>query len=445
VKSFHDGKITLHSGDCLDVVKAMPENSIDAVVTDPPYGIKFMGREWDHSANIAFHPELWAGVLRVLKPGGHMVAFSGTRTYHRMVCAIEDAGFEIRDQLAWVYGSGFPKSHDVSKGIDRAAGANRTERITPKAGHENFVGRDNVRSLRESGVHSGEGGFSRPWMHDPLKVEDAHWQFAPATYAARQWQGYGTALKPSWEPICLVRKPLSESTVAANVLRWGTGALNIDGCRIGIAEQERSVIDARSGAGFGTIQCEHAGREKGEKFKSHSAGRWPANLCHDGSPEVLAGFPETTSGNLQTHHRLAESENGSMSGKNYARSPRQDMGGDSGSAARFFYTAKADGDDRLGSRHPTVKPVDLMQWLVRLICPKGATVLDPFSGTGTTGAASFIEGRRCVLIEREAEYLADIEKRIGMLLSGSEERSWKLAKPEPLEALPLFALPDPAE
>jgi DNA modification methylase len=651
MKTFHDGKITLHAGDCLDVLKAMPENSIDAVVTDPPYHLTsivkrysgetprsnmhdkdrgniqalqykrlakgFMGKQWD-GGDIAFRPELWAEVLRVLKPGGHMVAFSGTRTYHRMAVAIEDAGFEIRDQLAWVFAQGFPKSHDVSKGIDRIAQAER-EIIGVRDGF-----RPNTLKLR------GPKGF-----HDKSDGKIT----APATDAARQWQGYGTALKPSFEPlclaqkplnfrhnsdtigsaliqlwsrlwllwpanfaelssalsphvygvdpfdsaqwsaedvsntqaalfarmdmsqfesaltsslstvsswsltwaesseeestfttgtesrttidwktlksslsritpdsiiqahksgawlnadaspaerylsavvtnlnailelsaaenalsseptfcrdetdqikpylsdICLARKPLSKSTVAANVLRWGTGALNIDGTRIGIADEERSVIDARSGAGFGSIQCEHAGREEGEKFKSHSAGRWPTNLCHDGSPEVLAGFPETTSGNLQTHHRLAESENGSMSGKNYARSPRQDMGGDSGSAARFFYTAKADSDDRLGSRHPTVKPVDLMQWLVKLVCPKGATVLDPFAGTGTTGAASFIEGRRCVLIEREAEYLADIEKRMGMLLSGSEERSWKLAKPEPLEALPLFALPEPA-
>jgi hypothetical protein len=333
-KTFHDGKITLHAGDCLDVLKAVPENSIDAVVTDPPYHLTankkggsgvasvnldspygrsrigtgngaggFMGQAWD-GGDIAFRPELWAEVLRVLKPGGHMVAMGGSRTFHRLACAIEDAGFEIRDQLAWVYGSGFPKSHNVALGIDKSAGA-----IGARGSAINFAGKGERADIDTS--VSASNGKLQPGYNDPI------------TDAARQWQGYGTALKPSWEPICLVRKPLSESTVAANVLRWGTGALNIDGCRIGIAEQERSVIDARSGAGFGTIQCEHAGREKGEKFKSHSAGRWPANLCHDGSPEVLAGFPETTSGNLQTHHRLAESENGSMSGKNYARSPRR--------------------------------------------------------------------------------------------------------------------------
>jgi site-specific DNA-methyltransferase (adenine-specific) len=362
-----------------------------------------------------------------------MVAFSGTRTYHRMAVAIEDAGFEIREMLSYIFGSGFPKSH----------------------------------SMRDIG---------RPEL--------------------------GTALKPAHEPICLARKPLSESSVAGNVLRWGTGALNIDGCRIEGAEstarpsgvnQDVYGADDRRGmirggslldrwpanlchdgspevlAGFpettsGAMKRE-VGAYEGENVtgflrgnsgpsnqhgdsgsaarffasfpqeETAKQGRWPANLVHDGSEEVLAGFPESASG---IHSRRAENANSSSYGFPAEQTAR--FGGDSGSAARFFYTAKADADDRLGSKHPTVKPVDLMQWLVRLVCPKGATVLDPFAGTGTTGAASFIEGRRCVLIEREAEYLADIEKRMGMLLMGSEERSWKLAKPEPLEALPLFAL-----
>jgi DNA modification methylase len=455
-QSFHNGKVVLHAGDCMEVLRELPDNSIDAVCTDPPYHLTsivkrfgspnaqpakgnaaftrasrgFMGKQWD-GGDIAFTLELWAEVLRVLKPGGHMVAFSGTRTYHRMACAIEDAGFEIRDQLAWTYGSGFPKSHDVSKGIDRAAGAERTERLAPKPGHENFVGRDNMRSLRESGVHSGDGGFSRPWMHDPQKVENAHWQFEPATDAARQWRGWGTALKPAWEPICLARKPLSEGTVAANVLRWGTGAINVDGCRIATDETITATRNYLAGA------IEPGGMEKpGDRvftrYEQNKNGRFPANLIHDGSPEVLAGFPESKAG-IETTPR---GNGGIWSG--VSNTPCGPQYGDVGSAARFFYTAKADADDRLGSKHPTVKPVDLMQWLVRLICPKGGTVLDPFAGTGTTGAAAFIEGCRAVLIEREDEYLADIERRMELLLSGPDERSRKLTKPDSHESLPLF-------
>jgi site-specific DNA-methyltransferase (adenine-specific) len=378
-------KCTLHAGDCMKVLRELPANSIDAVCTDPPYHLTsivkrfgaqnaapakgnaafirasrgFMGKQWD-GGDIAFTPELWAEVLRVLKPGGHMVAFSGTRTYHRMACAIEDAGFEIRDQIGWTYGSGFPKSHNIGN-------------------------------------------------------------------------GWGTALKPAWEPVCLARKPLSEGTVAANVLRWGTGAINVDACRIATDETITATRNYLAGA------IEPGGMEKpGDRvftrYEQNKNGRFPANLIHDGSPEVLAGFPETTSGSLNAGHKQGSGSFGKVGGDIIAR----DYGNDTGSAARFFYTAKADADDRLGSKHPTVKPVDLMQWLVRLICPKGGTVLDPFAGTGTTGAAAFIEGCRAVLIEREAEYLADIERRMELLLSGPDERSRKLAKPDPHESLPLF-------
>jgi DNA modification methylase len=473
VKTFHDGKVTLHAGDCLDVLKAMPENSIDAVVTDPPYHLTnnsngtrspypgqytpigkpkqpkggFMGKQWD-GGDIAFSVELWAEVLRVLKPGGHMVCFGGTRTYHRMAVAIEDAGFGIRDAIMWHYGSGFPKSHDVSKGIDR-----RQDYVRFPDFAKHYSQRRKAAGLTHAQVcalgafygtinHGGmsanwEAGLSLPtveqWniiapilglpqelyvsvQREEIGSRKVHKGVAftssgpdelpitlPATDAARQWQGWGTALKPATEIICLARRPLSESTVAANVMRWGTGAINIDGTRIQ-AESERSW---RQPAGNGiSLSGSVDGSLRNPIEDRSNLGRWPANLCHDGSPEVMAGFP---------------------SGE-----------------ARYFYTSKADADDRLNSKHPTVKPVDLMQWLVRLVCPKGATVLDLFAGTGTTGAASFIEGRRCVLIEREAEYLTDIEKRMGMLLSGSEERSWKLAKPEPLEALPLFSLTKPA-
>jgi site-specific DNA-methyltransferase (adenine-specific) len=326
-------------GDCLDHLEALPENSVDAVVCDPPYGLGFMGKHWDHAENVAFRPETWAKVLRVLKPGGHLVAFSGTRTYHRMACAIEDAGYEVRDQLAFCYGTGFPKSHNIGN-------------------------------------------------------------------------GFGTALKPAWEPICLARKPLSEPTVAANVLKWGTGALNIDGCRV---ETDENL----NGGRYSDNKIGDDGNSYGSGINRRSAldytqpsGRWPANIVHDGSEEVVGAFPVTT-----TNPGTLRSE----AGRGHIQyAPHRPEGtvlskGDSGSAARFFYSAKASKADRCGSKHPTVKPVSLMRWLCRLVTPKGGTILDPFAGSGTTGAAAHLEGFNAILIEREAEYVADIKRRIASL------------------------------
>ena len=261
------GGVTLHSGDCLDILPTLAECSIDSCVTDPPYGLSFMGRNWDHGVpGIPF----WKEVYRVLKPGAHLVAFGGSRTYHRMACAIEDAGFEIRDSLMWVYGQGFPKSHDVSKGIDKAAGAERTEVIGKSARHGGGL------------VGNGTSYEISPEVPDIT---------APATDAAREWQGFGTALKPAFEPIVLARKPLSESTVAANVLRWRTGALNIDGCRIGT---ETRTYTSTGNPGANT-QRFHGGdgrdpeiaRAYAEKSKLRPPttveGRWPANVVLDHS------------------------------------------------------------------------------------------------------------------------------------------------------------------
>jgi DNA modification methylase len=508
VRTFHDGKVTLHAGDCLDVLEALPEDSIDAVVTDPPYHLTnnngtrspypgqytpigkprqpkggFMGKQWD-GGDIAFRPELWAEVLRVLKPGGHMVCFGGTRTYHRMVCAIEDAGFEVRDQLAWVYGSGFPKSHDVSKGIDR-----RQDYVRFPDFAKHYAERRKAAGLTHAQVcalgtfygtvnHGGmsanwEAGLSLPtveqWniiapvlglpqelyvsvQREEIGSRKVHKGVAftssgpdelpitlPATDAARQWQGWGTALKPAWEPICLARKPLSEGTVAANVLRWGTGALNIDGCRIPTGAADDPRLGGKGSWSFTREQNDSTVSLPATTLSSSPLGRWPANLCHDGSAEVLVGFPETTSGK-PVGKRAGSSGNSGIYHSDACRTGSELTGfGDSGSAARFFYTSKAGTSDRLNSKHPTVKPVDLMQWLVRLVCPKGATVLDPFAGTGTTGEAAFREGCKAVLIEREFEYLADIERRMELLLSGPDERSRKLTKPDPHETLPLFS------
>jgi site-specific DNA-methyltransferase (adenine-specific) len=367
---------TLHHGDCLEVMATMADNSVDAVVTDPPYGLSFMGKRWDYDVPSV---EVWAECLRVLKPGGHLLAFSGSRTYHRMVCAIEDAGFEIRDQIMWLYGSGFPKSHDVSKAIDREAGAERR-----------VVGR----TRREAGSKFEQ---SRSLEYDIT---------APATPEAEQWAGWGTALKPAHEPIVVARKPL-EGTVAANVLAHGTGGLNVDGCRVeGMAPVTVQSQSARAGEVYGADQRDQ------RVFEPHTSGRWPANLIHDGSDEVVGLFPQ------------AKGQQGAVGPQYGAKvsvnaygdyGPRDDFQprGDSGSAARFFYCAKASKADRgEGNTHPTVKPTDLMRYLCRLVTPPGGIVLDPFMGSGSTGKAAILEGFQFIGIEREAEYLAIAEARI---------------------------------
>jgi site-specific DNA-methyltransferase (adenine-specific) len=350
-----------------------------------------MGQTWD-GGDVAFRAETWAEVLRVLKPGGHLAAFGGTRTYHRLACAIEDAGFEIRDQLAWVYGSGFPKSLDVSKAIDKAAGAKRGRNPDTRNG-------PNTRQ-ETKGQPRIVGGYA----------SDAPLDGGAITPEAEQWQGWGTALKPSWEPICLARKPL-ESTVAANVLKHGTGALNIDGCRV--EAQGRPAREANYKPGFADVGVSGGSKAVGET----DLGRWPANLCHDGSDEVLAGFPVEAGGRDKREggsgHRPGGFANvGADSGCN---EPNGLLYGDSGSAARFFYCAEAGKLDRLGSKHPTVKPVALKRWLVRLITPRGGVVLDPFAGCGSTGIAAFVEGMDSILIELRQEAADDIQRRLDFI------------------------------
>lgn len=402
MKEFLEGKVVLHNGDCIDIMASMPDASIDSIVCDPPYGIGFMGKQWDtpgalverkadtsqrwdhvggnHNPSNSIDQartrlsegrkfgawcEVWASqAFRVLKPGGHVVAFSGTRTYHRMACAIEDVGFEIRDQIGWCYGSGFPKSRNIG-------------------------------------------------------------------------DGWGTALKPAWEPICLARKPLT-GTVAANVLEHGTGALDIDGCRVeGGKDVPTSPRRAAQGNAFGDLSKD-PGTGGGWDSK---LGRWPANIVHDGSDEVLAAFPDTTSGTF-SGHRNEPKTNGVYGA--FALQDEKGHVGDSGSAARFFYTAKADAEDRLGSKHPTVKPLDLMQWLVRLVTPKGGVVLDPFAGTGTTGEAAWREGMRAILIEREAEYQSDIARRMELAENPTKRAAVAKSKNklDDPNGLPLFAQPN---
>jgi len=410
----HQGRSRLYLGDCRDAVASIPSNSIDSIVTDPPYALVsvskrfgkegskpakhgtdglyarasagFMGKTWD-TGEVAFAEAFWAECLRVLKPGGHVVSFGGTRTYHRLACAIEDAGFEIRDQLAWIYGTGFPKSHNQGDGI-------------------------------------------------------------------------GTALKPAWEPIVLARKPLDGKSVRENLEKWGVGGLWIERCRVPTEDRlaggayakestrEGLAGDPRSKAGMFT-----AGRTTGRDFEQ-PLGRWPANILHDGSAEVLEAFPVTGPGGSLTHRISPKTTSvyGEFAGE---EGDSWESYGDSGSAARFFYTTKASRRDReegcehlpehaaihgsdntegglkvsnakhpKRNNHPTVKPTDLMQWAARLVTPPGGVVLDPFMGSGSTGKACLLEGFRFLGAELDPQYLEIAQARIAFAAKKREEDEW---------------------
>lgn len=383
-------RVRLYRGCCLDGMEAMrlAGETVHSVVTDPPYGIDFMGRAWDGAVpGVPF----WKAAMALLPPGGHLLAFGGSRTFHRMAVAIEDAGFELRDTIMWLYGTGFPKSHDVSKGIDKVLGAMR-DKVAPRSviGHQRNVG--NV----------------RPYMLDPNHMTDSD---EPASPEAAQWQGWGTALKPAFEPIIVARKPLS-GTVAQNVLAHGTGALNIDACRIAAAAGEGPVKWNTPRGGIWKTDAEAK-----SALVENTAGRWPANVIHDGSDEVEAAFATYGERGAAAPVRgteASEASSGRVTGKR-ARVPGA-FHADTGSAARFFYSAKAGKRDRADSRHPTIKPLALMRYLVRLVTPPGGTVLDPFGGSGTTAAAAYMEGLNAVTCEISAEYQDDIVRRINALI-----------------------------
>lgn len=330
-------------GDCVESMRSMPDASVDSVVTDPPYGLSFMGRKWDVGVPAV---EVFIECLRVLKPGGHLLAFGGTRTSHRLVCAIEDAGFEIRDTIAWVYGSGFPKSRNVGKEVEA-------------------------------------------------------------------FEGWGTALKPAMEPICVARKPLA-GTVAANALAHGTGVLNIDGCRIeGIKGTPASPRRAEQDSAYGDLSKDPG---TGSGWDS-SVGRWPANLIHDGSDEVLEAFPSARGQAGAVGPQYGNKASVNTYGEWGPRTEQQPRIDSSTSAARFFYCAKASKADRteakqVNNNHPTVKPTDLMRYLCRLVTPPGGTVLDPFMGSGSTGKAATMEGFGFIGIEADAAYVEIAEARV---------------------------------
>ena len=477
--------IKLHHGDCLDVLRTLPDCSVDAVVTDPPYGLSFMGKKWDYDVPSV---DVWAECLRVLKHGGHLLAFAGTRTQHRMAVRIEDAGFEIRDMIAWVYGSGFPKSLDVSKAIDKNNGEvgrlhkftewMRTTGLSAKQindATDTFMGSHYLTDKSQPAIPTRAlwsklrplCGFIPAWVDelvDRIEAErevvgetrkgaqsestgrygawgDGITPTIAATPEAKQWEGWGTALKPALEPITVARKPLI-GTVAENVLRHGTGAINVDGCRVGT---EDKIDFERKENGITQSGWKDVNRNP---YEQHSEGRWPANFIHDGSEEVVGLFPMTGKGNGGEPYNYAGKEynNKDSSMFNGDKPQAPSNFNDNGSAARFFYCAKASKRDRdegletppqpfvqfqtangtsgkasslsegrnteYRNNHPTVKPTDLMRYLCKLVTPPDGIVLDPFMGSGSTGKAATLEGFSFIGIEREAEYIAIAEARI---------------------------------
>ena len=375
-------------GDNVETLRTLPDACVDSCVTDPPYGLEFMGKQWDKGVPGV---ELWREVLRVLKPGGHLLAFAGTRTQHRMATAIEDAGFEIRDMIAWCYGSGFPKSLDVSKAIDKAAGA---EREVVGSWKPTGTARPSKGGSHSAAKTTSDCGYD-PDTEARVNIT------APATEAAKQWQGWGTALKPSLEPITVARKPLC-GTVAANVLQHGTGALNVDGCRVGTdgGTCRDGKADRPNDSGWENM--------RGHGITQLNLGRFPANLIHDGSDEVVGLFPDTTSGAWPA----TRGAGGISTSGHTGHETGVCVASNTGSAARFFYCAKADASERRQSKHPTIKPVALMRYLVRLVTPPNGLVLDPFGGSGTTAEAARLEHCRFLLMELSEEYCADAAERL---------------------------------
>ena len=372
-------------GNNLDVLPFMADNSVDAIVTDPPYELGFMGKSWD-SSGIAYSVELWRECLRVLKPGGHLLAFGGSRTWHRIACAIEDAGFDVRDSIAWLYGSGFPKSHDVSKGIDKAAGAER-ERVELVGGALN------------SGTANGWNGSSNhsetATLAGTRQVDD------PVTDEAKKWQGWGTALKPAFEPIVVARKPLV-GTVAANVLEWGVGGLNIDASRIGTEAVTINTFD--NGA-------KPFGNGAGEDYTSRqSVGRWPANIILDPYiAELLDGQTDELGASRFFYVAKASKRDrneGLEELEPQRHSDRQNGEGVGGDNPRNRTNQSKQ------NFHPTVKPTELMRYLIKLVTPAGGVVLDPFTGSGSTGKAALLDGYQFLGIELTDDYLPIIQGRL---------------------------------
>jgi DNA modification methylase len=425
----------VHIGNNLDILPTLQDCSVDSIVTDPPYELGFMGKKWD-STGIAYNSDLWRECLRVLKPGGHLLSFGGTRTWHRVAVAIEDAGFEVRDSIAWMYGSGFPKSLDVAKAINKAAGVEYEARPASGVGFMN----------------SSDDGYNTT-LNQLTQVGES-------VEEAKQWEGWGTALKPAFEPIVVARKPLI-GTVAENVLTYGTGGLNIDASRIGISEEDREKINNMGGFGSeGWINTTSPAYNTNNpdnplvrtQAKAHTQGRWPANVILDEYSAELLDEQSGITGTSTTKTAQYDSRSEFGGGQINIRHP------DKGGASRFFYVAKASKRDRneglenlpdstqhkwngaeghrgvgdfypdgsprpvnpMKNFHPTVKPTDLMRYLIKLVTPPNGTVLDPFTGSGSTGKAAILDGFRFIGIEMTEDYIPIIE---GRLKHAADERS----------------------
>lgn len=375
---YEAGSIALHHGDCLDVLRELPDASVDSVVTDPPYALGFMGRKWDTHTPGGFQHwcEMWgAECLRILKPGGHLLAFGGTRTYHRLTAGLEDAGFEIRDSIHWIYAEGYPHAMDVGKAIDKLNGTTADRQVVG--------GRlDRVLPNTTYGSNVASGRFA---------VGERIIQYTlPASAEAKRWNGWATGLKPAHEPICVARKR-PQGSVAQNVLDHGTGALNVDGCRSPMSAEDRENFERGSEA-WVKMSLERGLDKKASSIygeyniaapsAANYGGRWPANVLLD---EEAAHAVDKQSPDASRYFPI------------------------------FIYEPKADGAERPlagGKLHPTVKPLDLMRWLVRLATPPDGIVLEPFAGSGTTVEAAVCEGFGCIAVEREADYLPLILQRI---------------------------------
>jgi DNA modification methylase len=455
----------VYLGSNLDILPTLPDNSVDSIVTDPPYELGFMGKKWDNSG-IAYSVELWQQCYRVLKPGGHLLAFGGSRTWHRLAVAIEDAGFEMRDSIAWLYGSGFPKSMNIAKAIE----ATLTTGNSNKTQFKKLSGEKTKRRDANGLYSANEFHGNRPADYTESADGDFLTNLDPTTPEAKQWQGWGTALKPAFEPVVVARKPLI-GTVAANVLVWGVGGLNIDGSRI-------------AGESWGSRPA-HSPKEVFEggwtpkATESSSQGRWPANIILD---EYTAGLLDEQSGiSKSTGGRIGKKETSNIDFGLSGKYEKGDPGfGDVGGASRFFYVAKASKKDRnegldelegqsIGAKgnglgrtcatcsatvldgcdcpdrtfvnptrqnfHPTVKPTALMEYLIRLVTPAGGVVLDPFTGSGSTGKAALLNGYRFIGCELTEDYLPIIE---GRLKHAAEQYAAKATEEETKEQETLF-------
>lgn len=401
-----DNNYSLYEGSMLDMLEAIEPNSIDAIITDPPYELNFMGKGWDN-AGVSFQKETWEKCLKALKPGGYLLAFGGSRTYHRIACAIEDAGFDIRDCVMWLYGSGFPKSMNISKGIEARQKYGKANTVAKRQIEQDGNGKEYTVVQTNNGAMGEKKEFTRK-------------EYTPTDETAKEWEGWGTCLKPAYEPIIVARKPFKGSLVD-NVLENGVGGLNIDECRVGTGtgkekpEYRPNNKNTVYGKGMGGGSWENTN------------GRFPANVIHDGSEEVCAGMPYTKGGDSKELGNYGFCfDQGERSDK-----PMAHGYSDQGSASRYFYSAKASKRDRdegveLHNNHPTVKPTSLMQYLVRLVAPKGATILDPFMGSGSTGKAVMYENKdrgvdyKFVGIELTEEYLPIAEARIRYAIEDNE-------------------------